>query len=411
MSRESCITPCIQHRAKQAIAIVRQDYYELMDRDACAAALLNLFEYWANGSISDDATVQRPWVGARPIREFEQRLLGIATDKQIRKRLALLEARGFIQVKTADRRRPAKEYRVLIPEIQQPLVGQTTEIEAPPWSHNQSNNQSNNQQHFGQITDDDKLLRSFDQPNFGQTTHEASVKQPVALRSNDRALKNKPQEFKKEDFKEARLSLASSQFEVFRQVSQSEQAQQRAIQTQKIQYAQPPKTIDLADLWSINPGMAKAKLRFIAPGHKRPEMVAHGLGQWWVGPGLNDFDRSLVKACQQRKRQCQQADSETDAKTYLNNMLRNSDWANLTLRCEEAEALKQKTAEAQKASVAASADTASAKNWSEQDRQASLLGLVQFKLRRGEIEGARAIARQVGIDLSGHVLDQFLLVA
>ena len=97
MSRDSCITPCIKHRAKQAIAIVRQDYYELMNRDACAAALLNIFEYWANGAIAAEATIQRPWVGARPIREFEQMLLGIATDKQIRQRLVLLEARGFIQ--------------------------------------------------------------------------------------------------------------------------------------------------------------------------------------------------------------------------------------------------------------------------------------------------------------------------
>ena len=48
MSRESCIA----HPPKQVIAIVRQDYYELMNRDACAAALLNIFEYWANAAIA-----------------------------------------------------------------------------------------------------------------------------------------------------------------------------------------------------------------------------------------------------------------------------------------------------------------------------------------------------------------------
>ena len=66
-SRESCIT----HSAKQAIAIVRQDYYELMERDACAAALLNIFEYWANAALAAKPSNSRPWVGERPIREFE----------------------------------------------------------------------------------------------------------------------------------------------------------------------------------------------------------------------------------------------------------------------------------------------------------------------------------------------------
>ena len=57
-----------------------------------------------------------------------------------------------------------------------------------------------------------------------------------------------------------------------------------------VTYRQPPDEIDYADLWATNPGMAKMELRVIAPGHKRLDMVAHGFGQWWVGPGLNDFD-------------------------------------------------------------------------------------------------------------------------
>ena len=66
MSRESCIA----HQPKQAIAIIRTDYYRLMERDACGAALLHLFEYWANAAIAAEPDVERPWVGARPIREF-----------------------------------------------------------------------------------------------------------------------------------------------------------------------------------------------------------------------------------------------------------------------------------------------------------------------------------------------------
>ena len=182
MSRESCIT----HRAKQAIAIVRQDYYELMNRDACAAALLNIFEYWANAAIAVDSSagnsnIERPWVGARPIREFEQMMLGIATDKQIRKRLLLLEARGFIRMQAPAKRGAAKAYQVQVPEIQQALVGQITKLSSDP--------RSNNRDPFGQMTGSDNLLRSNDRQPFGHLTNGPSVKRPILLRSNDRALK------------------------------------------------------------------------------------------------------------------------------------------------------------------------------------------------------------------------------
>ena len=120
MTRESCIA----HPPKQAISIVRQDYYELTGRDACAAALLNIFEYWANAALAADASVERPWVGARPIREFERLLLGIATDKQIRKRLAMLEASGFIHTRPPAKRGAAKEYQVRVTEIQQAISQQ-----------------------------------------------------------------------------------------------------------------------------------------------------------------------------------------------------------------------------------------------------------------------------------------------
>lgn len=110
-----------------------------------------------------------------------------------------------------------------------------------------------------------------------------------------------------------------------------------------VRYAQPPETIDLADLCESNPNMVRIQIRHLAPGCKRPEMVAHSIGHWWLGPGLNDFDEHLIQACRHRKRKFQQADSIADAKTYIN-MLRNSDWGNFALRCEEAEALRQRTA-------------------------------------------------------------------
>ena len=109
-----------------------------------------------------------------------------------------------------------------------------------------------------------------------------------------------------------------------------------------VTYQRPPDEIDFADLWATNPGMAKMELRAIAPKHKRLEMVAHGFGRWWVGPGLNDFDDFLIKACQKRKRKFQQPDSVGDAKTFINNMLKSGDWGNFSLRCDEASELKKK---------------------------------------------------------------------
>jgi hypothetical protein len=150
MSRESCIA----HRPKQALAIVRQDYYELTGRDACAAALLNIFEYWANAALANDPTVEQPWVGERPIREFEQLLLGIATDKQIRKRLMQLEELGWIETRAPAKRGAAKAYRVLLPELQQALVAQMTREKKLLGS--------NNRQPFGQMTDEAHTARSND---------------------------------------------------------------------------------------------------------------------------------------------------------------------------------------------------------------------------------------------------------
>lgn len=58
MSRSSCI----DHPPKQILAVVRQDYYALTN-DCIAAALLNLFEYWANAAIAFDPDVENPLVG------------------------------------------------------------------------------------------------------------------------------------------------------------------------------------------------------------------------------------------------------------------------------------------------------------------------------------------------------------
>ena len=394
MSRESCIS----HQPKQAIAIVRQDYYDLMGKDACAAALLNIFEYWANAAISANPNVKRPWVGARPIREFEQMLLGIATDKQIRKRLAFLEEHGFIQTRPPAKRGEAKEYQVLIPEIQQALFGQMTSQEIAY--------RSNNLQPFGQMTSDEGLLRSNDQPTFGQMTDTPSVKQPTILRSNDRALKNKSKEFKKESLKEAHFALSESS-QGSSERSAAEVAQRRSpLQIGVVQYAQPPETVDLSELWERNPGMVKDQIRFLAPGHKRPEMVAHGFGRWWVGPKLNDFDEFLIKACQKRKQKLEQPDGIGDAKTFVNNLLKAGDWANFELRCEEAAELRDRALAVQVATAEASRQppastpAISALERTEAEQRQAAIGLARFKISQGELARAREIADLSGLSYS-----------
>jgi hypothetical protein len=387
MSRESCIA----HTPKQPLAIVRQDYYELTGRDACAAALLNIFEYWANAALATEPTVERPWIGERPIREFEQMLLGIATDKQIRKRLGWIEEQGFIRTRQPAKRGAAKAYQVNVPELQQALIAQMAGAEKSLGS--------NNRPSFGQMTDEHAAGRSFDLPVAGQTTDAPSVKQPMPLRSNDRALKKISSEFKREGNQEAIFALSD--------LTVAAQKVVAPLQFGIVTYSQAPETIDLAELWATNPGMAKQQIRFLAPGHKRPEMVAHGVGHWWLGPGLNDFDEHLIQACQQRKRKFQQSDSVGDAKTFLNNMIRNGDWANFALRCDEAKALRDRaTALPTARAVEQNVSGHSPFERSLAERRDSALGLARFKVSQGLIEQAMAIAQQFGITRAELGLDK-----
>jgi hypothetical protein len=153
-----------------------------------------------------------------------------------------------------------------------------------------------------------------------------------------------------------------------------------------------------AELWDKNPGMAKQQIRFLAPGHKRPEMVAHGVGHWWLGPGLNDFDEHLIQACRNRKRKFQQSDSVGDAKTFLNNMIRNGDWANFALRCDEAKTLREQTM-ALPVVHAVESRTASCSPFerTQAERRESALGLARYKVSQGLIEQAMAIAQEFGL--------------
>jgi len=112
--RETCVT----HRARQPIAIVREDYYLLTNKDCVAAAILNIFEYWANTAIAQNPEVVDPWLGEKTVKEIESLLLGMATDKSIRNRLHKLQDMGFIQTRVPCSYRKTLEYRFMITVVQ-----------------------------------------------------------------------------------------------------------------------------------------------------------------------------------------------------------------------------------------------------------------------------------------------------
>ena len=161
-----------------------------------------------------------------------------------------------------------------------------------------------------------------------------------------------------------------------------------------VKYQKPPDEIDLADLWARNPGLAKMQLLAIAPGHKRSKMVAHGFGKWWIGPKLNDFDEFLIAACQKRKQKLDQPDSIGDAKTYINNMLKAEDWANLSLRCEEAEDLRRRASSVKSVahSVPAPAARTDLANRNQAEQREAVIGLAKYKVSQGDVSSAQAIA-------------------
>jgi tRNA threonylcarbamoyladenosine modification (KEOPS) complex Cgi121 subunit len=169
MSRESCIS----HKPSTIMAIVKEDYCLLMGGDAVAAALLNLFEYWANAAIAQNPDDRAPNIGCHSISEFQRMLVRVSTDKQIRTRLKLLQEKGFIEI-VAAKFGKSSSYRFFIDRVQEGLnnLGQTTAHLGQMTSVKQPRSTND----LGQTTD---LPRSNNRPT--------SVKQPTEPRSNDRS--------------------------------------------------------------------------------------------------------------------------------------------------------------------------------------------------------------------------------
>ena len=102
-----------------------------------------------------------------------------------------------------------------------------------------------------------------------------------------------------------------------------------------VKYQQQPETIDMAEQWSVNPGMVKERLKYIASGHRYPVLVAHGLGELWVGPKYKDFSPQAVAIAQKRKRDLQQRDDRGAGIGYIENLIKGEKWAALESLLDE----------------------------------------------------------------------------
>ena len=122
-------TSCIFHSPKRIYLILSKDFLEITQDNHCEAALLALFEYWANGEIAkpnwDDSSGD-PWIEAT-VKEIEAMLFGLYATKKIRESLKSLAARGFISIEKAERYE-ATSYR-----LNCDAVNTVMGYDSPPW--------------------------------------------------------------------------------------------------------------------------------------------------------------------------------------------------------------------------------------------------------------------------------------
>lgn len=107
------------------------------------------------------------------------------------------------------------------------------------------------------------------------------------------------------------------------------------------------------------------------------------------------------------------------AKTFINNLLKNGEWANFSLRCDEAMELRDRalvsqaaTAEASGQAPTSAAASINALERTEAEQRQAAIGLARFKLSQGDIARAREIAdmrriayADIGLTADGEKLD------
>ena len=79
-------TSCIVRPPEDRLLIVRASYVRILEGDHCAAGLLSVFEFWANGDIASAGTIQPRQVTLRELStalmgSYKERAIGSALDK------------------------------------------------------------------------------------------------------------------------------------------------------------------------------------------------------------------------------------------------------------------------------------------------------------------------------------------
>lgn len=135
MSKSSCIT----HTPNQQLVIIREDYLAICEGDHCAAALLNIFEYWTNVKLANQEQVVIEndiafaegleatwdtglWIYKR-VPDLKDELLGLFGESKISAGLAILHEHGFIIKRTNPRFKWDKtlQYMLVIEAVENSL--------------------------------------------------------------------------------------------------------------------------------------------------------------------------------------------------------------------------------------------------------------------------------------------------
>jgi hypothetical protein len=104
-------THCIVHPARAQLIIIREDYLAICDKNHCAAAILNVFEYWTDVKLDNREQAETEneiakagnvttvdtslWI-YKSIPDLSKELLGLFGVSKIGKALDILKDKGFL---------------------------------------------------------------------------------------------------------------------------------------------------------------------------------------------------------------------------------------------------------------------------------------------------------------------------
>ena len=120
-------TSCILRLAQDPFLVIRHSYVKLLDDDHCAAALLSVLEYWANGDLASVGEIR---LRQTTVRDFAEALTGLYKDRSIRDALARLARARFVRV-SGKVRDPKGRFYAIDPTVVNEALGSVTSAETP----------------------------------------------------------------------------------------------------------------------------------------------------------------------------------------------------------------------------------------------------------------------------------------